>query len=59
MRLGPYPEVGQADAREEALEARRLVKKGIDPIAERGPAKITTFKEAAKALIGPNGLKHE
>ena len=58
MRLGPYPEVRLADARE-ALEARRLIKKGIDPIAERGRAKITTFKEAAKALIGPNGLKHE
>jgi integrase len=52
MGLGPYPEVGLADAREKALEARRLIKRdGKDPIAERGRAKLKTFKEAAKALI--------
>jgi hypothetical protein len=53
MGLGPYPEVRLADAREEALDARRLVKKGIDPITERGrtTAKIKTFKQAAEALI--------
>ena len=36
MGLGPYPEVGLADAREKALDARRLIKRdGKDPIAER------------------------
>jgi integrase len=52
MGLGPYPEVGLADARDKALDARRLIKRdGKDPIAERGRAKVKTFKEAAKALI--------
>jgi membrane protein DedA with SNARE-associated domain len=41
-----------ADAREKALEARRLVKRdGKDPIAERGRAKVKAFKETAEALI--------
>jgi integrase len=54
MGLGPYPEVGLADAREKALEARRLIKRdGKDPIAERGRAKVKlkTFKQVAEALI--------
>ena len=52
MGLGPYPEVGLAEARERALDARRLLKRdGRDPLAERGRAKIKTFKEAAEALI--------
>lgn len=41
-----------ADAREKALDARRLIKRdGKDPIAERGRARIKTFKETAEALI--------
>jgi integrase len=52
MGLGPYPEVGLADARARALDARRLIKRdGKDPIAERGRAKVKTFREAARALI--------
>jgi Arm DNA-binding domain len=52
MGLGPYPEIGLADAREKALDARRLIKRdGKDPIAVRRRAKVKTFKEAAKALI--------
>ena len=52
MGLGPYPEIGLADAREKALDARRLIKRdGNDPIAERGRAKGMTFKAAAEALI--------
>jgi predicted Zn-dependent protease len=52
MGLGPYPEVGLADARERALDARRQIKRdGKDPIAERGRAKIKSFNEAAEALI--------
>ena len=52
MGLGPYPEVGLAEAREKALDARRLIKRDDkDPLAERGRAKIKTFKDAAEALI--------
>lgn len=52
MGLGPYPEISLADAREKALEARRTIKRdGRDPLAERGQAKITTFREAAETLI--------
>jgi Arm DNA-binding domain len=52
MGLGPYPEISLADAREKALDARRLIKRdGKDPIAERGRARIKTFKETAEALI--------
>jgi Phage integrase central domain/Arm DNA-binding domain len=52
MGLGPYPEVRLADAREKALDARRLIKRdGKDPIAERGRARIRTFKETAESLI--------
>ena len=33
--LGAFPEVGLAEARDKALEARKLVKSGVNPIAER------------------------
>jgi integrase len=52
MGLGGYPEISLADARDRALEARRTLKRdGKDPIAERGRAKVRTFKETAEALI--------
>jgi hypothetical protein len=52
MGLGPYPEIGLADAREKALDARRLIKRdGKDPLGERRRAKIKTFSETAEALI--------
>jgi integrase len=51
MGLGPYPEVTLADAREEALEKRRLIRKGIDPLAQRTRSKLRTFRETAEALI--------
>jgi integrase len=52
MGLGPHPEIGLADAREKALDARRLIKRDHkDPIAERGRTKVKTFKETAKVLI--------
>ena len=35
MGLGPYPEITLATAREQALDARRLVKDGPRPVAER------------------------
>lgn len=35
MTLGSYPDLGLADARAKANEAKRLVKQGADPLAER------------------------
>lgn len=35
MGLGPWPEVSIAEAREQAENARRLLRTGIDPITER------------------------
>src|SRR3954454_7535937 len=51
MGLGPYPEITLARARERAMEARRLVKEGRDPLAERSRGTALTFKAAAGALI--------
>ena len=51
MGLGPYPEITLARAREKALEARRLVKEGIDPMDARRRTKVLTFQAAAEALI--------
>src|SRR5919206_1073771 len=51
MGLGPYPEITLARARERAMEARRLVKEGRDPLAERSHGTAFTFKAAAEALI--------
>jgi hypothetical protein len=60
MGLGPYPDVGLAEARDKAHELRALVREGIDPIdareterAERrvAEAKGITFKECAEKFI--------
>src|SRR5687768_14509344 len=51
LGLGPYPEIGLARAREKALAARRLVKEGRDPLAERRRSSALTFQSAAEALI--------
>jgi integrase len=63
MGLGPLHTVSLAEARAEALEARKLVRKGIDPIehqkAQRGlqrleAAKAITFKACADKYIEAN-----
>ena len=59
MGLGPYPEVTLADARELALEARRLLRRGIDPIDDRKRRKAENlvaageiaFAEAARRYV--------
>lgn len=51
LGLGAYPEVTLANARTKALEARRLIAEGRDPLSERKKSKFLTFKEAASALI--------
>ena len=51
MGLGAYPEVSLAEARAKALEARRQILQGHDPLAERARTVGLTFKNAAEALI--------
>lgn len=50
--LGPYPVVTLADARRQALEARRALQHGLDPrsVLQRAPS-VPTFREAVEALI--------
>jgi len=49
--LGAFPLVGLAEAREEALQMRRIARAGGDPLAERRAARrvIPTFEAAARA----------
>ena len=50
--LGSYPEVSLKEARELALENRRLALKGVDPVAEREGRRLTpTFEAAAEKVI--------
>ena len=60
MGLGPFPDVGLADARDAATAARQLVRQGIDPIARRKaqkaeaaapPPATHTFKDVALAYV--------
>ncbi len=54
MGLGPYPEVGLSEARQAALDARRLILAGGDPIATRKASKRTdgqTFEATALEYI--------
>ncbi len=69
MGLGPYPEVGLADARIEAARTRTLVRAGRDPIAERQEARTIALRKgktfaatldeyAAEKLIEITGEKY-
>ncbi|WP_206611506.1 tyrosine-type recombinase/integrase [Falsirhodobacter deserti] len=57
MGLGTFPELGLADARGLAAEARAQIAKGLDPIDERRAAKdeqvhrVPNFEEAARAVF--------
>jgi integrase len=53
MGLGDYPTVALTEAREKALEARRLARNGVDPLAEKRKATVTTptFAEFAKTVV--------
>ena len=64
MGLGAYPDVTLKEARERADDARRLRRRGIDPINDRREAKIaeaiatakqTTFVTAAHGYIRSHG----
>jgi len=51
MGIGPYPTVTLAKARSQALEARRLVYDGIDPIdARKRSQAVPTFESAAREV---------
>lgn len=48
--LGPYPEIGLAEAREQAAEMRHQARNGTDPIAERNEKREALRAANAKAL---------
>ncbi len=58
MGLGVYPEVSIAAARDRALEARKLIASGLDPITESrkkreqaaSVVQVPTFQEAARTV---------
>jgi integrase len=50
MGLGPWPLVSLAEARELALDARRKLRAGIDPIDEKRDARLAAKLERAKAM---------
>ena len=54
MALGAFPAVTLADARERAAEARALVAKGLDPVAQRDapPASQKTLGDLIDAYLG-------
>jgi len=51
MGLGAWPEVTLAMARDRAIEARRLIAQGCDPLNEKAKSQKLTFREAAHALV--------
>jgi integrase len=54
MGLGSYVTVSLAEAREKALECRKIRDKGIDPIAarrEQRDTRVMTFRDCAEAYI--------
>lgn len=50
LGLGPFPEIGLAEARDRAREAKEKIRQGIDPVAERKIARATLKAAQAKAL---------
>jgi hypothetical protein len=51
MGLGSWPEISLAKARERAMEARRAIAQGQDPLTVKPEKKKLTFQEAAEVLI--------
>ncbi len=49
--LGPWPDVTLAAAREKAIETRRLMREGGDPVTARRRTTPTRFRDAAAELI--------
>lgn len=51
MGLGSWPEISLAQARERAMEARRAIVLGQDPLIVKTESRKLTFQDAAEALI--------
>ncbi|MFU7529315.1 tyrosine-type recombinase/integrase [Qipengyuania sp. ASV99] len=51
MGLGRWPDVSIAEARERAAEARKVLRDGLDPIAERGKSKHKPHRLTVKEAI--------
>ena len=50
MGLGPYPVVGLAEARDAAIDAKRKLRQGIDPLEEKRDQVAAARAESAKAV---------
>ena len=50
MGLGTIKEKSLAEAREQAVECKKLVRKGLDPIDERGKVELQKKKDIARNL---------
>jgi integrase len=48
--IGVYPEVSLGDAREKALATRRLIRDGIDPVADRRKSRASNSAETFQAI---------
>jgi integrase len=51
MGLGTFPVVGLAEAREAAEEARKLLRRGVDPLAARNATRAAQAEAAAEAQV--------
>ena len=53
--LGPWPLVSLAEARDKAIDNRRLIRDGGNPLADKvRQRKIPSFREAAEAVLAMN-----
>mgnify|MGYP003634053932 CR=1 FL=1 len=61
--LGPFPEVTLAEARDAAIDLRRQIRRGIDPLEERNKARLqhqaerqpsVTFRSCVEAYVEMN-----
>lgn len=57
MGLGKYPEIGLAEARDKATDARKLAKAGIDPLAARDTERERQRLEQDAALAALEAAK--
>ena len=55
LGLGPWPVVSLLDAKGLALENRRIIQSGKNPLAEKRRAQIPTFRAAAVQYLTENG----
>lgn len=56
LGLGAYPEVGLAEARDKAREAKRKIAEGIDPIEERKAVRAALAAASARNLLFPDAV---